>query len=62
VANPTALILSAAMMLQYVGERDAARRIEAAVEKVYATSDVRTPDLDGDATTEAFTAAVIAAL
>jgi isocitrate/isopropylmalate dehydrogenase len=37
-------------------------RIEAAVEKVYATSDVRTPDLDGDATTEAFTAAVIAAL
>ena len=62
VANPTALILSAAMMLQYVGERDAARRIEAAVETVYATSDVRTPDLDGDATTEAFTAAVIAAL
>ena len=62
VANPTALILSAAMMLQYVGERDAARRIESAVEKVYATTDVRTPDLDGSASTEAFTAAVIAAL
>jgi len=29
---------------------------------VYATTDVRTPDLDGSATTEAFTAAVIAAL
>lgn len=62
VANPTALILSAAMMLRYVGERDAAQRIEAAVERVYATTDLRTPDLDGDATTEAFTAAVIAAL
>ncbi len=62
IANPTALILSAAMMLQYMGERDAARRIEAAVERVYADTDVRTPDLDGGASTREFAAAVIDAM
>lgn len=59
VANPTALVLSAAMMLNTMGERDAARRIERAVERVYAETDTRTPDLGGSASTEQFTRALI---
>jgi homoisocitrate dehydrogenase len=60
VANPTACILSAAMMLDHLGERDAAERIETAIDHVLAHGP-RTGDLGGDATTETFTDAVIAA-
>lgn len=62
VANPTALILSAALMLQYLGEREASQRVEGAVHAVYAKSTVRTGDLGGNATTAEFTRAVINAL
>jgi isocitrate dehydrogenase (NAD+) len=62
VANPTALILSAALMLQYLGEREASQRVESAVHAVYAKSTVRTGDLGGNATTAEFTRAVINAL
>ncbi|MEZ4393880.1 MAG: isocitrate/isopropylmalate dehydrogenase family protein [Polyangiales bacterium] len=62
VANPTALVLSAAMMLDAMGERDAARRVESAVAKVYADTDTRTPDLGGAASTSEFTRALIAQL
>jgi isocitrate dehydrogenase (NAD+) len=62
VANPTALILSAALMLHYMGERDAAQRIEQAVEHVYAKTDVRTGDLGGSASTSEFTGAIVKAL
>ena len=58
-ANPTAVILSAALMLHYMGEREAARRIEAAVERLYAESEIRTRDLGGSDTTAAFTEALI---
>ncbi len=61
IANPTATILSAAMMLEHLGEAEVAGRIEAAVDRVLAEGP-RTPDLGGRATTEAFTAAVIEAL
>lgn len=61
IANPTAAILSAAMLLEYLGEVEAARRIEAAVDKVLAEGP-HTPDLGGTATTEAFTEAVIRAM
>ncbi|AEB12268.1 isocitrate/isopropylmalate dehydrogenase family protein [Marinithermus hydrothermalis] len=61
IANPTATILSAAMMLEHLGEKEAAERIERAVDRVLAEGP-RTPDLGGDATTEAFTDAVIRAL
>lgn len=61
IANPTATILSAAMLLEYLGEEEAARRIEAAVDKVLAEGP-HTPDLGGTATTEAFTEAVIRAM
>jgi isocitrate dehydrogenase (NAD+) len=62
LANPTALLLSAIMMLRYLGESAAAERIEAAVEKVYLEGRHATRDLGGTATTCEFTDAVIAAL
>ena len=62
IANPTALILSAALMLHYMGERDAGQRIERAVEHVYAKTDVRTGDLGGNASTSEFTSAIVKAL
>jgi len=61
IANPTATILSAAMMLDHLGEQAMAQKIEEAVDEVLAEGP-RTPDLGGNATTEEFTQAVIAAL
>ncbi len=60
VANPTATMLSAAMMLDHLGEPEAAAHIERAVDAVLEHGP-RTADLGGDATTERFTDAVIAA-
>jgi isocitrate dehydrogenase (NAD+) len=62
LANPTALLMSAIMMLDHLGERSAARRIEAALEKVYREGRHVTRDLGGKATTQDFTDAVIGAL
>ena len=62
LANPTALLLSAILMLDHLGERSAARRIEAALEKVYREAKHTTKDVAGSATTDQFTDAVIAAL
>jgi 3-isopropylmalate dehydrogenase len=47
VANPTATILSAAMMLEWLGEHKAAERIRGAVERVFADPGLRTRDLGG---------------
>ncbi|QSG12611.1 Isocitrate/isopropylmalate dehydrogenase [Halapricum desulfuricans] len=58
VANPSAMILSAAMMLDHLDYDDEATRVTDAVETVLAEGP-HTPDLGGDASTEAFTAAVI---
>jgi len=62
MANPTALLLSALLMLDHIGEADAARAIRRALEHILATGAVRTPDLGGAATTSEFTAAVCEAL
>jgi isocitrate dehydrogenase (NAD+) len=62
LANPTALLMSGVMMLDHLGERPAARRIEAALERVYREGKHATRDLGGRATTQEFTEAVIAAL
>jgi isocitrate dehydrogenase (NAD+) len=62
LANPTALLMSSVMMLDYLNESSAARRIESAVEKVYREAKHVTRDLGGKATTEEFTGAVINAL
>jgi isocitrate dehydrogenase (NAD+) len=59
IANPTALILSGAMMLDYMGEKQAAGSIRSAVIKTLESRRVLTPDLGGAASTEAFTEAII---
>ncbi len=61
-ANPTALMLSAVMMLAHMGETDAARRLQNAVETVYREGRCRTEDLGGSASTEEFTDAVVQAI
>lgn len=58
VINPTATILSAAMMLEYLGFAAAARRLEVAVERVYAEGRRLTPDQGGSASTTEFCDAV----
>jgi isocitrate dehydrogenase (NAD+) len=62
LANPTALLLSSILMLEHLGERSAARRMEAAIQKVYREAKHLTRDLGGKAGTDEFTEAVIAAL
>ncbi len=62
IANPTAMMLSAAMMLVHLKEQTAAARLRSAVEKVYAERKHLTPDSGGSAGTREFTDAVIAAL
>ncbi|MBI2376860.1 MAG: isocitrate/isopropylmalate dehydrogenase family protein [Deltaproteobacteria bacterium] len=62
IANPTALILSGAMLLRRLGYAEAAHRLEAAIEKVIADGKVTTPDLGGRATTSEYAAALISAL
>jgi isocitrate dehydrogenase (NAD+) len=61
-ANPTALLLSSILMLDHLGERGAARNIEKALEKVYREGVHTTRDVGGQAGTDEFTEAVIAAL
>ena len=62
VANPTALLLSALMMLEHIGEPDAAARIRAALFRTLADGRIRTRDLGGTASTSEFADAVAAAL
>jgi isocitrate dehydrogenase (NAD+) len=62
VANPTALLLSALMMLDHIGEGGAALRVRAALDDVLADGAVRTRDLGGTATTSAFAEAIVRAL
>lgn len=58
-ANPTALVLSAAMMLRHLGLDESATRISQAVYAVIADGKVRTKDMGGDATTTEFTNAIL---
>lgn len=58
-ANPTALILSGAMMLDYLGEKQAADRLRSAVLKTIEAGRSLTADMGGNATTEEYTAAII---
>ncbi|HUK16694.1 MAG TPA: isocitrate/isopropylmalate family dehydrogenase [Bryobacteraceae bacterium] len=62
LANPTALMQSAVLMLAHIGEREAARRLQSAIECVYAEGKHLTGDVAGKATTAEFTHAVIGAL
>jgi isocitrate dehydrogenase (NAD+) len=62
VANPTALLMSAIMMLRHIGEIEAGNRIEAALNRVLEDRETVTRDLGGTAGTSQFADAIIAAL
>jgi isocitrate dehydrogenase (NAD+) len=59
VANPLALMLSAAMMLDHVGHPDKAKRMREAIDQVLRVDNVRTGDLGGKASTKQFTEAIV---
>ena len=60
--NPLAILMSGVMMLQHLGEHDAATRIMRAVEEVLAEGQSLTYDLGGTASTSAMADAIIAKL
>jgi isocitrate dehydrogenase (NAD+) len=62
MANPTALLRSALLMLRHLGEEDAAARIEKALEEVYRHKEKLTRDVGGSAGTSQFADSVIAAI
>lgn len=59
VANPTAILMSAILMLRHLGETEAADRTEKAMMKVYEEGYIRTRDLGGTAKTADFANAII---
>ena len=62
IANPIATFWTASLMLEHLGEAQAASRLMSAIERVTADQANHTPDLGGKATTKQVTAAVKAAL
>ena len=61
-ANPTALLQSAVLMLHHINETEAANKVQAAIEIVYAEGKSLTRDVGGSNGTRAFADAIIAAL
>ena len=62
IANPIAAVWSAALLLDHLGEADAAAAITEAIAAVTARGAVLTPDLGGAATTTQVGDAIVAAL
>ena len=62
LANPTAVVLSAALLLRHLRQDDPADRIEAAVRRVIAAGEHVTGDLGGRASTDEYTDALVAAV
>lgn len=62
IANPIAQIWTGAMMLEHLGQAEAARAIEDAIARVLAEGAVRTPDLGGQANTTELGKAIVEAL
>lgn len=62
LANPTAMMLSAVLMLRHIGQAAVAERVEKAVHRVYQEKSSLTRDVGGDSSTEDFASAVIGAL
>ena len=60
LANPTALMLSAVLMLAHIGEREASVKLQRALESVYAERRFLTSDVGGAASTDEFTDALVA--
>jgi isocitrate dehydrogenase (NAD+) len=61
-ANPTALMLSAVMLLTHLGEAEAAQKLQNAVEAVYREGKHLTGDVGGTASTQEFTDAVVSTM
>lgn len=59
IANPCSMILSTAMMMDYIGEKEIASEINKAVENVVAKGKVLTPDLGGKAKTMEMAEAIV---
>jgi isocitrate dehydrogenase (NAD+) len=62
IANPTGLMLSAALLLDHVDQRAAAARLRAGIAAALASAETRTGDLGGRASTAQYTDAVIRAM
>ena len=62
IANPTALLWSACMMLEYLNQNEVADRIRKAVDAVLEEGEAVTPDLHGTGTTETYKNAIISHL
>jgi len=60
IANPTALLMAAAMMLDHVGRKDLGDRLRGAIDDVLNKDQVRTGDLGGSATTDQYAKALVA--
>ena len=58
IINPTATLLSASMMLEYLGQNDPAERLRGAMARVYAEGEALTPDQWGSASTSEFCEAI----
>lgn len=59
IANPTAILLSLALMLEYLGEKESAKILREAIQKTMYESEYLTADLGGLGTTVEFTNAII---
>jgi isocitrate dehydrogenase (NAD+) len=62
MANPTALLQSAVLMLHHINEKAAAERVQSAIEQVYREGKVLTRDVGGTAGTNTFADAVLEAM
>ncbi|MEV6726767.1 tartrate dehydrogenase [Streptomyces xanthochromogenes] len=62
IANPIGAIWSAALLLDHLGRGEAARDVTDAIAAVLAKTDLRTPDLGGNATTTEFTEGLLGLL
>ena len=59
IANPIGQIWSGAMMLEHLGHKEAAAAIVAAIERLFADTDIRTADMGGRATCRELADAVV---
>lgn len=62
IANPTAMMLTAVMMLRHIGQEEAAERVENAIHATYQAGRCLPLDVGGAAATQEFTDALIGAL
>jgi isocitrate dehydrogenase (NAD+) len=62
MANPTALLQSAVLMLHHINEAATAKRVQAGIEQVYREGRTLTRDVGGTSGTKAFSDAVLEAM